>query len=132
MSNTSNFIWFSLYIIWAFQVALMIKNLPPSVGDIRDTGSIPGSGRSPGGGHHNPLQYSCLENPIDSGDLWPTVHRVAKSWTQLKWLCTYILWFKIGHELWPLINTDQSVVNVYVLYVASLWYLVPQKIKCIT
>ena len=62
----------------------MIKNLPPNVGDIRDTGSIPGSGRPPGGGHDNPVQYSCLENPTDSGDLRATVHRAAKSWTQLK------------------------------------------------
>ena len=45
------------------QVVLVIKNLPANAGDIRDVGSIPGSGRSPGGGHGNPLQYSCLENP---------------------------------------------------------------------
>ena len=45
----------------------MVKNLPASAGHIRDTGSIPRSGRSPGGGHGNPLQYSCLENPIDRG-----------------------------------------------------------------
>ena len=44
-----------------------------------DTGSIPGSGRSPGGGHSKPLQYSCLENPIDRGALWATVHGVTKS-----------------------------------------------------
>ena len=48
-----------------------------------DLGSIPGSGRSPGEGHGNPLQYSCLENPMDSGAWWATVHRVTKSWTQL-------------------------------------------------
>ena len=48
---------------WASQVALAIKNLPAIAGAIRDVGSIPGSGRSPGGGHGNPLQYSCLENP---------------------------------------------------------------------
>ena len=47
----------------------MVKNLPANAGDIRDTGSIPGSGRSPGGRHGNPLQYSCLENPIDRG-IW--------------------------------------------------------------
>ena len=46
----------------------MVKNSPTNVRDIRDTGSIPGSGRSPGGGHGNPLQYSCLENPTDTGD----------------------------------------------------------------
>ena len=46
------------------QVALVVKNLPANAGDVKDTGSIPGSGRSPGGGHGNPLQRSCLENPI--------------------------------------------------------------------
>ena len=49
-----------------------------------DVGSIPGSGRSPGEGNGNPLQYSCLENPMDRGAWWATVHRVAKSWTQLR------------------------------------------------
>ena len=47
----------------ASQVALVVKNLPANAGDIRDSGSIPGLGRSPGGGHGSPLQYSCLENP---------------------------------------------------------------------
>ena len=47
------------------QVVLVVKNPPASAGDVRDTGSIPGSGRSPGGRHENPLQYSCLENPMD-------------------------------------------------------------------
>ena len=51
----------------ASQVVLVVKNLPASAGDVRDTGSIPGSGRSPGGRHENPLQYSCLENPMDIG-----------------------------------------------------------------
>ena len=52
---------------WAYQVALVIKNPPANAGDVRDTGSIPGSGRSPGAGHGNPLQYSCLENPLGRG-----------------------------------------------------------------
>ena len=51
----------------ASQVALVIKNPPANAGDTRDTGSIPGSGRSPGGGLGNPLQYSCLENPMNRG-----------------------------------------------------------------
>ena len=55
----------------------------------RDVGSIPRLGRSPGGGYGNPLQYSCLENPIDRGACRATVHSVAKSWTQLKQLSTY-------------------------------------------
>ena len=49
----------------ALQVALVVKNLPANAEDIKDSGSIPGLGRSPGGGHGNPLQYSCLENPMD-------------------------------------------------------------------
>jgi len=63
------------------QVALVVKNLPANAGDIRDTGLIPGSGRYPGGGLHNPLQYSCLENPVDRGVWWATVCGVAKSRT---------------------------------------------------
>ena len=59
----------------------MIKNMPDNAGDIRDVGSIPGSGRSPGGGYGNPLQYSCLENPMDIGAWWAMVHRVAKNQT---------------------------------------------------
>ena len=61
----------------------MIKNLPVDAGDTRDMGSIPGSGRHPGGGHGNLLQYSCLDNPMDRGASWATVHGVAKSQTQL-------------------------------------------------
>ena len=62
----------------------MVKNPPANVGDVRDLGSIPGSGRSPGGGHGNPLQYSCLENPPDRGAWWATVYSVTKSQTRLK------------------------------------------------
>ena len=69
---------------WSFQVALVVKNLPCNLGDLNDEGSIPGWRRSLGRGHDNPLQYSCLENPMD-GEAWQaTVHRVAKSQTQLK------------------------------------------------
>ena len=56
----------------------VVKNLPANAGDM---GSIPGWGRSPGEGNDNPLQYSCLENPMDRGARWATVHGVAKSWT---------------------------------------------------
>ena len=63
----------------ASQVALVVNNQPANAGDIGDPGLIPGSGRSPGGGHGNPLQYSCLENPRDTGAWQATVHRVAKS-----------------------------------------------------
>ena len=60
---------------------VVVKNPPANAGDIRDVGSIPGLGRSLGGGHGNPLQYSCLENSVDRGAWWATVHRVKKSWT---------------------------------------------------
>ena len=64
---------------WASQVETVVKNSPANSGDMRDPGSIPGSGRSPGGGHGNPLQYSCLKNPVDRGALWATVHGIAQS-----------------------------------------------------
>ena len=64
----------------------MVKNPPADAGDTGDLGLIPGSGRSPEGGHGNPFQYSCLENPMDRGAWQATVHRVTNSWTQLKWL----------------------------------------------
>ena len=55
-------------------------SFPANAGDMRDVGLIPGSGRCPGGGHGNSLQYSCLENPVDRGAWQTTVLRVAKSW----------------------------------------------------
>ena len=63
-----------------FQLALVENNSSVNVGDIRDVGLIPGLGRFPEGGHGNPLQYSCLENPMDRGAWQITVHRVTKSW----------------------------------------------------
>ena len=56
----------------------MVKNMPANAGDVRDAGSIPGSGRSPGEGSGNSIPYSCLENPMDRGAWQATVHRVAK------------------------------------------------------
>ena len=65
----------------ASQVAPVVKSPPANAGDLRNVGLISGLGRSPGGGHGNPLQYSCLENPRDRGAWWATVHGVAKSRT---------------------------------------------------
>ena len=73
---------YSVDILWASQAMQWYKNPPANAGDIRDVGSIPGSGRSPGGGNDNPLQYSCLENPMDRGASWAIVHGVPKSQTQ--------------------------------------------------
>ena len=66
---------------WAFQAELMAKYPPANAGNVRDAGSIPGPGRSPGGWHGNPLQYSFLENLIGRGLWWATIHKVAKCHT---------------------------------------------------
>ena len=62
-------------------MTLVVKNLPANAGDAGDSGSIPGSGRSPGEGNDNPLQYCSLENPMDRGAWKATVHGATKSWT---------------------------------------------------
>ena len=71
------------------QVVLVVKNPSAGARDVKDSGSIPESGRSPGGGHGNPLQYSCLEHPMDREAWWATVPRVTKSQTKLKQLSTH-------------------------------------------
>ena len=68
------------YLLWVSQVVLEVKDPPASAGDVRDMGSILGSGRNAGEGNGNPFQYSCLENPMDRG-AW---HRIARSRTRLK------------------------------------------------
>ena len=77
----------------------MVKNLPANAGDIRDAGSILESGRSPGGGRGNPLQYSCLENPMDRGVWQAMVHRITKSQTRLKLLSPHTA------HTWPFLTT---------------------------
>ena len=77
-------------VLWASQVALVVKNPPTSAGDIRDANLIPGSGRCPGGGHKNPFPYSCLENSTDGRAWQATVHGVAMSQTQLKQLSMHM------------------------------------------
>ena len=73
-------------LLWASQASLVVKNLPANAGDARKVSSIPGLGRFPGKGNGNPLKYYCLENPMDRGPWWAILHRVAKSWAQLKCL----------------------------------------------
>ena len=78
---------------------LVVKNLPPCLPrqETWDTGLILGLGRSPGVGNGNPLQYSCLENPMDRGVWWATVHRIAKSWTWLNdWAYTHTAYISLS------------------------------------
>ena len=70
-------------------MALVVKNPPANAGDIRDMGSVPGSERSSGEGKGNPLQYSCLQNPMDRGAWWATVHGTTKIQKELKQLSTH-------------------------------------------
>ena len=79
--TSRNIIWFCL--AWASLEGLVVKNLPASVGDLRDVGSIPWLRRLPGGESVNLLQYSCLEDPMDRGAWWTIVHRVTTSQTWL-------------------------------------------------
>ena len=65
-----------MYTYGASQMARVVKSPPDNEEDVGNAGSIPGSGRSPGGGHGNPIQYFFLENPMDRGAWWATVHRV--------------------------------------------------------
>ena len=83
--------WFTL---WATR-EVVVKKLPVNAGDIGDTGSVSGLGRSPAGGHGNTLHYSYLENLMDRGPWQTTVYRVAQSRTWLKWLSTHL-----AHTIW--------------------------------
>ena len=79
---------FFAYRLFKSSGKLAVKNLPANAGDIRDVGSITGLGRFPGGGHANPLQCSCLENPMDRGAWRATIQGIAKSQMQMKQLST--------------------------------------------
>ena len=88
---------------YASQVALVVKNRAANAGDKRNVGSISGLRRSPGGGHGNPLQYSCLENPVDRGAWHSIVYGVTKSWTRLKRLSMHPRIFMLqGHAIFKL------------------------------
>ena len=110
--HNSNPIW------WASLVAQTVKSLPANVWDIRDTGSVPGLGRSPGVENGNPLPYSCLESPMDRGVWWAAVHRVTKSRTWLKRLSMHT---HIEHY-------DIQVACKTLLYTWSLICLIPLQV----
>ena len=97
---------------------MVIKNLPVSAGSVRDTSSIPGLGRFPGGGHGNPLQYSCLENHMDERTWQAILHRVAKSWTQLKRLTMQTCMYSI------------VIQYFYAVYFIKCYYKIMAIISC--
>ena len=116
-------------------MALMAKNPPVNAEDVRDAGSIPGLGRSPGGGHGTPLQYSCWENPMDRGAWQATVHGVVKSWTwQSVWAHTHIVnsWWEckmvqpLRKSVWKLIKSlikNKKLIKklkIELLYVSAI------------
>ena len=109
-------------------MALVVKNPPAIAEDIRNMGSVPGLERSPGGGHGNPLQYSCLENPMDRGTWWATVHGVTTSHTRLKCFSTQIdfraVKFGSGNRV-----SKQAQVGIRVNVFPSL-RLVVMGVKC--
>ena len=97
-------------LLGASQVVAVVKNPPVSAGSIRDSGSIPGLGRSPGGRHGNPLQYSCLENPMERGAWWATVHRLTKSRTQLH------IHSRKHHSFYGVSSTETAMRSQSLLY----------------
>jgi len=112
--------------VWAPQVARVVRSQPPSAGDIRAAGSIPGSERSPGG-YDNQLQYSCLENPMDRRAWRATVHRVSKGQTWLKRLSSmhaHTLAWVLGHSgVYDEAGSWTHVCLIYIipLFISSVW-----------
>ena len=109
--------------VWTSQGALVVWSLSANTGDM---GPSPGSGRSPGGGHSYPLQYSCLENPMDRGVWWAIVHEVKKSRTRLKWLSTHTEMFMSSQNshveppVWQHVEAGSLGENC--VWVEPLWW----------
>ena len=131
--------------LWASQVALVVKN-PSENGVVRDTGLIPGSGRCPGGGHGNPLQNSCLENSMDRGAWWATVHGVAvrHNWRALTYTHTHAqapgikMWISWGGLLsslphwfhYPvLFNSNSSTATVRTGHGTTDWFQIGKGVR---
>ena len=99
---------------------LVVKNPSAKAGDIRDTGSVPGLGRSPGEGNGNPLQYSCLEYPMDTGAWQAAVYTVRKNWTQLKQLSMHTRIVNMVLLIWEIHHCFNVQSGLFLL----LWLLV--------
>ena len=100
------------------QVVLGVKNPPAKAGDIRTVGLIPGSGRS-GGGHGNPPQLSCLENPMERGAWWAMAHRVLKSWKWLNHLSMHSLTLKVIQSI--LGDWNMHIKKIIYSYFNEIW-----------
>ena len=102
--TTTNLLFYEIdyyrSLIWGFPVGSSSKEFAWNVGDTRDVGLISGSGRSPGGGHDNPFQYSFWQNSINRETWWDIVHGVGKSWTWLKQLSTHTKGSHISGIIW--------------------------------
>ena len=101
-----------VYTHWASQVEPLVKNSLANAGDPRDAGSIPESGRSPAGGHGNPVQYSYLENPMDRGAWRATVHRIEKSNTRQKKISSVQLLSHVRLFAAPWTAAQQASVSI--------------------
>ena len=120
------------------RVALVVKNPPANAGDRRNVSVIPELGRSPGGGHGNPLQYSCLENPMNRGNWRATVHGVAMSWTLLKWLSTqhhdyfglFTKFCQMSFIMLCLVEFSDCFLWCYWVCSSIPWILCQSKISC--
>ena len=107
--------WRRTVISMCFPGDSVVKNLPAQARDAKDVGSIPGSGSAPGRGNGNPLQYSCLENRVDRGAWWATVHGVAKSWTRLSdWAKINIL------TIWIFLLMNMKYLYIYLVL---FWFI---------
>ena len=114
------------------QVALVVKSPPAHAGNLRDAGSIPRLGRSPGEGNGNPLQYSCLENPMDRGAWWATIHGVTKGQAQLKRLSRHASTLPLinktylHYKYFTYMHTDFSVsTGLHSMHACSVAYSFP-------
>ena len=109
--NHNFFLEYCYILTWASQEVLLVKNPPANIGDIRNVDLIPGLGRSPGGGHGNSLQYSCLQNPMDRGAWWA-------------------MYSPQGHK--ELAHAHPHLVNWNILYTADISYILKTKSLIIT
>ena len=113
----------------SYQVALVVKNPPGNAGEVRHVCSISELGRSPGEGNGNPLQSSCLENHMDRGAWWATVHGVAKSQTQLKLLSMYLFFLFFIYYFFYFLN---FIFKLYIIELAlpNIKMNLPQVYMC--